>query len=158
MSVLTREEAKNKITALKNAGKRIVLTNGCFDILHVGHVRYMKEAKALGDVLIVGINSDESVKRLKGENRPIVPQNERAEMLDALETVDYVVIFDEDTPEEIIRELRPNIQAKGGDYKESDVIETKALDEYGGELKILQLVDGASTTNILEKIRKGSRE
>jgi glycerol-3-phosphate cytidylyltransferase len=153
MSVLTREEAKQTSDQLKNAGKTVVFTNGCFDLLHIGHIRYLKEARELGDALIVSVNSDESVRRLKGENRPLIPQDQRAEVLDALESVDYVVIFDEDTPEKIIRELKPGIQAKGGDYKESDIIETKALDEYGGRLEILQLVDTASTSEIIKKIK-----
>tara|TARA_B100000315_G_C14268726_1_gene447644 strand:+ start:111 stop:569 length:459 start_codon:yes stop_codon:yes gene_type:complete len=152
MSVLSREDAKQTVDQLKTAGKTVVFTNGCFDILHIGHIRYLKEARELGDVLIVGLNSDASVKKLKGEKRPLIQQDQRAEVLDSLESVDYVVIYDENTPEQLIRELKPGIQAKGGDYTPEQVPEKKALEEYGGRLEILKLVDCDSTTDIISKL------
>jgi glycerol-3-phosphate cytidylyltransferase len=152
MKILSRDEAKTKIAELKSSGKKIVFTNGCFDILHIGHIRYLKEAKALGDVLIIGLNSDESVKKLKGEGRPVQSEQERAEILSALEVIDYVVIFNEDTPKEIILELKPDIQAKGGDYKEDEIPEKEALESYGGELRILSKVDCDSTTELISKL------
>ena len=150
--VLTREEAKKKIEELKINGKKVVFTNGCFDILHVGHMRYLEEAKEFGDYLIVGVNSDESVKRLKGPTRPINNQEDRAELLTGLKSVDYTVIFTEDTPVEIIEELKPSIHVKGGDYKKDDLPETKVVESYGGTVEIVSLVEGKSTTNVVKKI------
>lgn len=150
--VLTRDEAKKKIEELKINGKKVVFTNGCFDILHVGHMRYLEEAKEFGDYLIVGVNSDESVKRLKGPTRPINNQEDRAELLTGLKSVDYTVIFTEDTPVEIIEELKPSIHVKGGDYKKDDLPETKIVESYGGTVEIVSLVEGKSTTNVVKKI------
>jgi rfaE bifunctional protein nucleotidyltransferase chain/domain len=150
--VLTREEAKKKIEELKINGKKVVFTNGCFDILHVGHMRYLEEAKEFGDYLIVGVNSDESVKRLKGPTRPINNQEDRAELLTGLKSVDYTVIFTEDTPVELIGELKPSIHVKGGDYKKDDLPETKVVESYGGTVEIVSLVEGKSTTNVVKKI------
>ncbi len=150
--VLTREEAKKKIEELKINGKKVVFTNGCFDILHVGHMRYLEEAKEFGDYLIVGVNSDESVKRLKGPTRPINNQEDRAELLTGLKSVDYTVIFAEDTPVELIGELKPSIHVKGGDYKKDDLPETKVVESYGGTVEIVSLVEGKSTTNVVKKI------
>jgi glycerol-3-phosphate cytidylyltransferase len=152
MGVLNRVEASEVIEKLKEQGKKVVFTNGCFDILHVGHLRYMNEAKELGDILVVGVNSDDSVRRLKGPTRPINNENDRAEMLCGLKAVDYAVIFTEDTPNNLIGELKPNIHVKGGDYKKEDLPETKIVESYGGEVRILQLVDGKSTTNVVNKI------
>jgi len=151
--VLTKEEAKILIEKLKKEGKTIVFTNGCFDILHVGHLRYLEEAKELGDVLIVGVNSDASVKRLKGETRPINVELDRAELLAGLKAVDYTVIFTEDTPVELISYLEPSIHVKGGDYKVEDLPESKVVFSYGGEVKILSLIDGKSTSNVVKKIQ-----
>lgn len=139
---------------LDNADKKIVFTNGCFDILHVGHIRYMQEAAKLGDILVVGLNSDDSVRRLKGSERPINNQNERAEMLAALEFVDYVVIFDEDTPYKLIKTIQPDILVKGGDYAPDNVVGKDIVEARGGELRLLDFVEGKSTTNIIEKIKK----
>ena len=150
--VLTRDEAKKKIEELKINGKKVVFTNGCFDILHVGHMRYLEEAKEFGDYLIVGVNSDESVKRLKGPTRPINNQEDRAELLTGLKSVDYTVIFTEDTPVELIGELKPSIHVKGGDYKKDDLPETKVVESYGGTVEIVSLVEGKSTTNVVKKI------
>ncbi|SJZ45069.1 D-glycero-beta-D-manno-heptose 1-phosphate adenylyltransferase [Selenihalanaerobacter shriftii] len=141
---------KNKI----NSEAEIVFTNGCFDILHVGHVRYLQAAKAKGDILIVGVNSDLSVKQLKGEKRPVVPESERAEMLAALEMIDYVVIFDELTAKNTIEELQPDIYVKGGDYKIEELPEAEVVHEYGGKIKLVKEVKGASTTNIVKEILK----
>lgn len=151
--VLTKEEAKILIEKLKKEGKTIVFTNGCFDILHVGHLRYLEEAKELGDILIVGVNSDASVKRLKGETRPINVELDRAELLAGLKAVDYTVIFTEDTPVELISYLEPSIHVKGGDYKVEDLPESKIVFSYGGEVKILSLIDGKSTSNVVKKIQ-----
>lgn len=136
-----------------NLGKRIVFTNGCFDILHIGHIRYLQEAAKLGDILVVGINSDHSVRRLKGEKRPINSELERAEMICALEFVDYVVIFEEDTPLELIKKIKPNILVKGGDYSDTYVIGTNEVKANGGKLVVLPFVEGKSTTNIIKKIQ-----
>lgn len=137
----------------QNANAKIVFTNGCFDILHIGHIRYLKEAAALGDMLIVGLNSDDSVRRLKGNDRPINSQEERFELLAALEYIDYIVIFDEDTPYEIIRLCQPDILVKGGDYTEESVIGNDLVKKRGGHIKIIPYVKGKSTTNIISKIQ-----
>lgn len=137
-----------------NIDKKIVFTNGCFDILHVGHIRYMQEAARLGDILVVGLNSDASVKRLKGPERPVNNQDDRAEMLSSLEFVDYVLIFDEDTPYELIKKIQPDVLVKGGDYNPNNVVGKDIVEARGGELKLLHFVEGKSTTNIINKIKK----
>ena len=134
------------------AGKKIVFTNGCFDIIHVGHVRYLTTAKSFGDVLIVGLNTDESVRKLKGESRPINNQNDRAEVLIGLKAVDYVILFGEQTAENLIAELQPDIYVKGGDYTLDTLPEAKIVQSYGGRVEIVNLVAGKSTTNIIKKI------
>lgn len=139
------EELNNK------RDKKIVFTNGCFDLLHVGHVRYLQEAKALGDILVVGANSDESVKKLKGPTRPVQNENDRAEILSALGAVDYVVIFTEETPEKLIHAVKPNVLTKGGDWKPETIVGGPFVMSYGGLVKSLQFVDGKSTTNIIAK-------
>ncbi len=143
------EEIKRIVEHQKAEGKRMVFTNGCFDILHVGHVKYLQEAKSFGDVLIVGLNSDASVKRLKGPTRPVNTQDDRAYILAALEAVDYVVIFDDDTPHELIKLIAPDVLVKGGDYKGKEVVGT----EFAKELKLVDFVDGKSTTKTIEKIQ-----
>lgn len=151
--IIDREELKKEVERLREEGKRIVFTNGCFDIIHVGHIRYLREAKAQGDVLIVGLNSDSSVRMLKGEKRPLVPQGERAEILSALEMVDYVVIFDELTPDELIKIVRPDVDVKGGDYKSlEDIPERELVESLGGKMMIVGGVEGKSTTNLVETI------
>lgn len=132
----------------KNNGKKIVFTNGCFDILHRGHVEYLQKAKELGDLLVLGLNSDSSVKRLKGESRPINNEKDRAIILSALECVDYIIIFDEDTPFELIKNLKPDILVKGGDYKIENVVGR----EYAKETVLIDFVDGYSTTKIIKNI------
>jgi len=156
MGILTRDEASKLVEKLKNKGKKVVFTNGCFDILHVGHLRYLNEAKECGDVLIVGVNSNDSVSRLKGPTRPINSEEDRAELLCGLKAVDYTVIFSEDTPVELIGEIKPSIHVKGGDYKKEDLPETKVVEGYGGEVRILSLVDGKSTTNVVKKIAENN--
>lgn len=133
--------------------KKIVFTNGCFDILHIGHIRYLEEASKLGDLLIVGLNSDASVKRLKGRERPINTEKDRAELLSALSFVDYVVIFDQDTPLELIKMIEPDVLVKGGDYSNEYVVGTNEVEARGGRLVLLPFVDGKSTTNIINKIK-----
>ncbi len=150
--ILSRKVAKEVIEELKKSGQKVVFTNGCFDILHVGHLRYMNEAKNQGDILVVAVNSDASVKRLKGESRPINNERDRAEMLSGLKAVDFTVVFEEDTPMEIIEELKPSIHVKGGDYKKEDLPETAIVEKNGGEVRILSFVEGKSTTNIVNKI------
>lgn len=154
--VIDRKNIGNVVTTLKAEGKKIVFTNGCFDILHVGHVRYLKEAKALGDILILGLNSDSSVKSLKGSNRPINNESDRAEVLSALKAIDYVVIFDEKTAENIVGEVKPDIYAKGGDYSIDTLPEAKIVAEHGGKTVLLQLVDGKSSTNIINKCKENN--
>ncbi len=147
-----KDLARYIVNLAKEQGKKVVFTNGCFDILHVGHVSYLENAKRQGDILIVGVNSDESTRRLKGPTRPINNENDRACMLSALKSVDYTIIFDEDTPEDLIAYLRPSIHVKGGDYKKDDLPETKIVEAYGGKVVILNFVEGKSTTNIVNKI------
>lgn len=147
-------QLKKIVNDLKKQNKKIVFTNGCFDILHIGHVRYLQSAKKLGDILVVGLNSDKSVKKLKGEKRPVFPQDVRAEILSSLWFVDYVIIFDEDTPEKLILELKPDIQAKGGDYKIEDIPERKTVESYGGRVVILPFEKGYSTTEIIKKLKE----
>ena len=148
---LVEETCKN----LKQQGKKIVFTNGCFDILHAGHVRYLTAAKNLGDVLIVGLNTDESVRRLKGSTRPVNNENDRAEVLLGLKAVDYVIFFGEQTAENLISEVKPDIYAKGGDYTLETLPEAKIVQSYGGEVKFIPLVAGKSTTNIIKKVISG---
>lgn len=133
--------------------KKLVFTNGCFDIMHIGHTRYLREAASLGDILVVGLNSDASVKRLKGEERPINSQDDRAEMLVALEFIDYVVIFEDDTPENLIKEVRPDILVKGGDWKPDQIVGADFVTERGGQVLTIPFVEGKSTTNIIKIIR-----
>ena len=140
------------VAGLKQAGRRIVFTNGCFDILHVGHVRYLKSAKALGGALIVGLNSDKSVKRIKGDKRPIVPERERAELLSSIRFVDYVVMFDEPDPYNTIAAIKPDILVKGGDWSLEDIVGRDIVESYGGEVHTLPFIEGASSSRMIEDI------
>lgn len=133
-------------------GRRVVFTNGCFDLLHRGHVRYLAQARALGDMLVVGLNSDASVRGFKGPARPIVPADERAEVMAGLAAPDYVVIFDEPTPERLIALLQPDILVKGGDWTPEMIVGREAVERRGGEVRALPYVDGSSTTEIIERI------
>jgi rfaE bifunctional protein nucleotidyltransferase chain/domain len=139
------------LAPLKSKNKKIVFTNGCFDLLHVGHVRYLQEARALGDILVVGVNSDASVKVLKGPARPVQTEADRAEILAALGCVDYTVIFNEETPAELIRTVIPNILVKGGDWKIDQIVGADFVIAQGGKVMSLQFVDGKSTTKLIEK-------
>jgi D-beta-D-heptose 7-phosphate kinase/D-beta-D-heptose 1-phosphate adenosyltransferase len=152
--VLSRGQMKRKADELRASGKKIVFTNGCFDLLHVGHTRYLRNARELGDVLIVGLNSDSSVRKIKGEGRPIVPEGERAEVLASLACVDYVVVFEEDRPDSLLKSIRPHIHVKGGDYSIQDIPERKSVESHGGKVVILKKVEGHSTRSIIQKILK----
>jgi glycerol-3-phosphate cytidylyltransferase len=153
--VVKRDELPELAASLRKAGKRIVTTNGCFDLLHVGHVRILKAAREMGDVLVVGVNSDRSVKKLKGAARPITGENDRAEILSSLACVNYVTIFDEDTPVEFLKIVKPDIHVKGSDYKPEDLEETPVVESFGGQVKILDLVPDRSTTSIVSRIAGG---
>ncbi|MCK5086745.1 MAG: D-glycero-beta-D-manno-heptose 1-phosphate adenylyltransferase [Melioribacteraceae bacterium] len=137
---------------LKEEGKKVVFTNGCFDILHAGHVDYLSKAKSEGDILIVALNSDNSVKRIKGLSRPIINENERAFILNSLEAVDYVTLFDEDTPEEIINQLIPDVLVKGADWSIENIIGREIVEKNGGEVKSIQFESDQSTSKIIRKI------
>jgi D-beta-D-heptose 7-phosphate kinase/D-beta-D-heptose 1-phosphate adenosyltransferase len=147
------QDLKTELKKAKDRGQKIVFTNGCFDLLHVGHVRYLSEAKKLGDILVIGVNSDDSVKRLKGPTRPIQNESDRAEILHNLKAVDHTVIFKEDTPENLIKEVRPDILVKGGDWTIDKIVGAPFVQSYGGKVCSLQFVDGKSTTKIIEKAK-----
>jgi rfaE bifunctional protein nucleotidyltransferase chain/domain len=153
--IVTAEELARLRDEADRAGRRMVFTNGCFDLLHAGHVRYLQQARELGDALAVGLNSDRSVRELKGEGRPINRQDDRAEVLAALGCVDYVVIFDGKRATDVLRTVRPHVYAKGGDYTPDslDPEERAALAEAGSGIKILPLVPGRSTTSVVERLR-----
>ena len=151
--IKTFDEIKTLASKLHNQGKKIVFTNGCFDILHVGHVKYLEVAKSYGDVLILGLNADSSVKKLKGPTRPINTQDDRAYILASLESVDYVVIFEEETPYELIKLIKPHVLVKGGDYEGKEVVGQDIADE----LKLVQFVDGKSTTNTIKRIQNDAK-
>lgn len=150
---VTRDNLSAFAAALRVHGQRIVFTNGCFDILHVGHVRYLGAARALGDCLVVGLNSDASVRRLKGPERPVNEEADRAEVLDALRAVDYVTIFDEPTAAELIEIIRPDVYVKGGDYTIATLPEAEIVRGYGGRVEFIDLVPERSTTRVIEKLR-----
>ena len=150
--VLSREALKKEIDRIRSAGKKIAFTNGCFDILHVGHVRYLREARKMGDVLVLALNSDASVRTIKGDRRPLVPEAERADVAAALESVNYITIFDELTPLELIEYLRPDVIVKGGDWAPENVVGRDAVKRWGGCVAIVPETPGASTTSIVEKI------
>ena len=151
--IIPREYIKEACETVRADGATIVFTNGCFDILHAGHVRYLTAAAEMGDFLVIGLNSDASVRRLKGEGRPVVPEADRAEVLDALRAVDIVTVFDEPTAEELVRLVRPDVYAKGGDYSLDTLPEAKIVQAAGGRVEFIPLVEGRSTTNVIEKIR-----
>jgi D-beta-D-heptose 7-phosphate kinase/D-beta-D-heptose 1-phosphate adenosyltransferase len=144
-----------EIVAHKKAeGRRVVFTNGCFDLLHAGHILYLRDAAALGDLLVIALNSDASVRRLKGEARPIQPEAERAEILCALEMVDFVTIFDEDTPLAVIQALLPDVLVKGGDWTPDNIVGRREVEAAGGQVRSLPFAPGYSTTGLIEKIRR----
>lgn len=151
--IVTLEQLENRMRQARLQGKIIVFTSGCFDILHAGHVAYLEEAKAKGDILVILLNSDQSVRELKGSMRPIVPEEERAIVIAGLASVDYVCIFSDQTPCGIIDRIQPDIVIKGGDYAGKQIPEMDSAAAYGGRVEYVNLVDGCSTTNIVEKIR-----
>ena len=151
--IIERDKLEDLVKVLRSNNKMIVATNGCFDILHAGHVRYLKKSKAFGDVLIVGLNSDKSVRSIKGPTRPINYENDRAEVLCALESVDYVVLFDEDSPKDLLEIIKPNIYTKGADYTLKTLPEADVVLKNNGWVEFIELVEGKSTTKIIDKIK-----
>ena len=141
-----------QVRTLQKSGKRVVFTNGCFDLLHPGHIELLRRARALGDVLVVAINTDDSVKRMKGLNRPVVPAQERAELLRGLEMVDFVCTFGEDTPREAILSIRPDVLVKGADWGPDNIVGRAEVESWGGTVVALPLVEGQSTTGIIERV------
>ena len=156
--VLTVEEMIVRFEREKRNGKKVVFTNGCFDLLHPGHIRSLETARGLGDALIVGINSDESVRTLKGEGRPVIPEQERAEILASLECVDAVVIFGELTPQRVVAQLVPDVLVKGGDWPGNQIVGREEVEAAGGRVVLVDVVPGYSTTEILQKIRESKTE
>ncbi len=157
MAILTIRDVPDGLRALREGGGRIVFTNGCFDLLHPGHVAYLEEARSLGDALVVGLNSDKSVRGLgKGPDRPIVAERDRAAVLAALRAVDAVVVFDERTPVRLMREVRPAVYVKGGDYRIEDLPEAGVAREIGTEVEIIPFKPGYSTSALVERIRRSS--
>lgn len=148
------EKLKKIVSSLKKKGKRIVFTNGCFDILHYGHVKYLQEAKKKGDCLVVGINSDASVRKIKGSRRPIVKEKDRLSIIAALESVDYVACFNQTTPLKIIKTLKPDLLIKGSDWNKEDIVGKDIVLSYGGRVQTVKLVKDRSTTDIIKKIAR----
>ena len=151
-NILSWEKLKKEVELRRLDGSKIVFTNGCFDIIHAGHVRYLQKAKNAGDVLIVALNSDSSMRKIKGEKRPIVPQKERAEVVASLKSVDYVTLFTEKTPIKLIEYLRPDILVKGADWPEDQIVGRDSVLSWGGKVFLIPVVKGVSTTKIIEKI------
>ena len=153
---MSRSDLQVALEQAKSEGKIVVTTNGCFDVLHIGHIRYLQKAREFGDVLVVGVNTDESVQRLKGPTRPLVPERERAEVLAAHDCVDYVTVFPEDTPYELCDDIRPDVHVKGGDYIIEQMPEAAPVIKHGGRVELISLADintfGKSTTRIIEKM------
>jgi len=149
-------ELTSIVRRAKEAGKGVVFTNGCFDLLHGGHLHLLREAKKLGDLLIVGMNSDESIRQIKDPGRPILAEEERAELLAALEMVDFVVVFSEPDPSRVIRELGPDVLVKGGDWSKDKIIGGDTVEQRGGTIAVIPTLPGYSTTKIIEKIRQGT--
>jgi len=151
--IILRKNIEKKIKSLKHEKKKIVFTNGCFDILHPGHVEYLRKAKSFGDLLIVGVNSDQSIGKLKGSNRPINNWKSRTKVLEGLESVDYIVNLSENDPIKLIEKIKPDIHVKGGDYEAKSLLEHKTVLENGGKVKIVKFVKGYSTTTIIDRIK-----
>ena len=151
--LIERQDVEAFCAVLRKGGKKVVFTNGCFDILHAGHVTYLEKAKAQGDVLVLGLNTDESVRRLKGPERPINNELDRAKVVGGLRAVDYVVFFGENTAEAVIAQVRPDVYVKGGDYTLDTLPEAKIVQSYGGKVVFIDMVEGRSTTNIIKKIK-----
>lgn len=155
--IIARDKIAGFCQVLRDGGQKVVFTNGCFDILHAGHVRYLNKARSFGDCLVLGLNTDSSVSRIKGPSRPINSQLDRAEVVGALKSVDYVVFFDEPTAEELVRQVRPDVYVKGGDYTIETLPEGQIVLGYGGKVELVQLVEGRSTTSVIAKI-KGDKQ
>lgn len=153
--VLTQPDTRALVERLRSAGQRIVFTNGVFDVLHPGHVRYLQEARTLGDALIVGVNADVSVRRNKGSSRPINPHGERAEIVAALDSVDAAVVFDEDTPAEIIRLVQPDVLVKGADWPADQIVGRDTVEARGGRVVLMTVEPGYSTTSIIDRVKSG---
>lgn len=154
--IIKREDIQTLLADLRKEGKTVVTTNGCFDILHVGHVRYLQKTRTFADKMIVCLNSDVSVKKIKGPDRPINNENDRAEILCALECVDYVVLFDESSPEALLCEIKPDVHTKGADYTIDTLPEAKSIMANGGRIEFISFVEGKSTTNVIKKIGANS--
>jgi D-beta-D-heptose 7-phosphate kinase/D-beta-D-heptose 1-phosphate adenosyltransferase len=152
--IKSAKQLEKILARLKGRGKRVVFTNGCFDLLHYGHVRYLEKARALGDVLVVGMNTDSSVRRLKGRCRPVVPGKYRSAVIAGLASVDYVVLFDEDTPYELIEQLKPDVLVKGADWKKGDIVGGDLVRSRGGKVATIVFEQGFSTTALIKKIAK----
>jgi len=150
--IKSREQLKVLLDHLRAEGKKIVFTNGCFDLLHPGHIRYLEKARAEGDLLVVALNSDSSVRRIKGPGRPILPEDQRCEVMAALECVGYVTLFSEETPFEIIEELLPNVLVKGGDWPLDKIVGRETVEQHGGKVVSISFEQGFSTTNIITRI------
>ncbi len=153
--IKTLPALKALITKLRQEGKKIVFTNGCFDILHYGHAKYLQDAKNTGDILVVGVNSDASIRKIKGRNRPVVDENNRLRLLAALESVDYLVLFMETTPLKVIRGIKPDILVKGADWNKNNIVGGDFVLGRGGKVRTVKLVQGLSTTNLIKKIVQG---
>ena len=151
--LIANDKIEEFCAILRAGGQKIVFTNGCFDILHAGHVRYLAQARSFGDCLVLGLNTDASVHRLKGPTRPINNEQDRAEVVGALKSVDYVVLFGEQTAETLIAKVKPDVYAKGGDYTLDTLPEAKIVQSYGGRVEFIDMVQGRSTTNMIEKIK-----
>ena len=147
---------KGALDTLKSEGNKVVFTNGCFDLLHAGHISYLEEARAQGNILVLGVNSDESVRRLKGSSRPIIPCAQRMTLLAALECVDFVVSFDQDTPQDLISTLMPDVLVKGADYELKDIVGADTVTDAGGSVKRITFVEGLSTSTIVDRVKSGS--
>ena len=154
MKFIDEKNIDELISDLKKNKKSIVFTNGCFDILHAGHIDYLEKAKALGDVLIVGVNSDASVKRIKGEKRPVVKQKYRLRLLEGVQSIDHIMLFDDNTPLSLIKKISPNVLVKGADWKDKGVIGEEFVNTYGGRVELIELLPGISTSSIIENILK----
>jgi len=154
LKFINKLDLKEKVRDIKSKSKRIVFTNGCFDIIHAGHVDYLEKAKTLGDLLIVGVNSDLSVKKIKDHGRPIVKEEYRLKVLDSIGPIDHIILFDEETPLELIKELKPDVLVKGADWKDKGVVGEDIVKSYGGKVELIELLPGISTSSIIEKILK----
>lgn len=156
--IKTRNEIASILDKIKNEGKKIVFTNGVFDLLHRGHAEYLEKASYLGDILVVGVNSDKSVKRLKGDDRPVNTQEDRAYLLASLSYVDYVTIFDEDTPLDLIKAIQPDVLVKGGDYNLDQIVGREVVESGGGTVLTIPLIKGRSTTDLIRRIKRLTEE